>query len=173
MNLQPHGSAQVDIKRIEGIWKRPKPEFRSSLAQCRRGIRGVISCIRNWAHPPGLFLVILGPDGVGKSTAVQEVRENLGPLFNGCLSFHCRPFVLKRSENSYQVGRPHFRPPRGRWLSAIFQLGFFVDCWLGYLLATRPFLTKSGLVIFDRDFHDTLVTRDVIGMEDHGYSPKF
>jgi thymidylate kinase len=31
------------------------------------------------------------------------------------------------------------------------------DYWLGYWLATRPLLARTGLVVFDRYFHDLLV----------------
>jgi thymidylate kinase len=42
-------------------------------------------------------------------------------------------------------------------MSALFLFGLFVDCWLGYLLTTGPLVARSGLVIFDRYFHDVLI----------------
>jgi thymidylate kinase len=121
-------------------------------------LRGIVTSAGNLFRPPGLFLVVLGPDGVGKSTAVQQIQDKLSPLFKGYRTFHCRPFVLKRSRGVPQpVARPHEQPVRGPWLSALFLLGFLVDCWLGYLLNSQPFLMRSGLVIFDRYLQDMLI----------------
>jgi thymidylate kinase len=52
---------------------------------------------------------------------------------------------------------PYAVPPRGRLVSAIRLIGFFADFWLGYIAITRPLVARSGLVVFDRYFHDILI----------------
>jgi thymidylate kinase len=113
---------------------------------------------RRWFAPTGLFLVILGPDGVGKSTLVGQLIEQLGPAFRRHRVFHWRPMLIAaQDETGIPTTDPHTVPPRGRLGSAVRLLGFFADYWLGYIVLTRPLVARSGLVLFDRYFHDLLI----------------
>jgi thymidylate kinase len=60
-------------------------------------------------------------------------------------------------EDDAAVTRPHSRTQRGAAGSALHAFGFFFDNWLGYLLVLRPLMARTGLVIYDRYFHDLLV----------------
>jgi thymidylate kinase len=113
---------------------------------------------RRWFHPTGLFVVILGPDGVGKSTLVGRLSQEFGPCFRRHRIFHWRPMVIAaQKETGAVVSDPHGVLPRGTLRSVAVLLGFFLDYWVGYCLVLRPFLARSGLVMFDRYFHDLLV----------------
>ena len=46
---------------------------------------------------------------------------------------------------------------RSPWLSAVHLFARLLDYWLGYYFVIRPLLARSGLVVFDRYFHDLLV----------------
>jgi thymidylate kinase len=124
-----------------------------------RNLLGDISRhVRNFLQPAGLFLVILGPDGVGKSTLVGKLIEKLGPAFRCHRVFHWRPqLIVARKGDGKPVTAPHGAPPRGVLGSVAKLLVFFLDYWLGYLLVIRPFLTRPGLVAFDRYFHDMFI----------------
>jgi thymidylate kinase len=114
--------------------------------------------VRRWLTPTGIFLVILGPDGVGKSTLVGQLIEQLGPAFRRHRVFHWRPMLIApQDETGIPTLDPHAVPPRGRLSSAVRLLGFFADYWLGYIVLTRPLVARSGLVLFDRYFHDILI----------------
>jgi thymidylate kinase len=41
--------------------------------------------------------------------------------------------------------------------SIVALFGIFLDYWLGFALVLRPFLARSGLIVFDRYYHDLLV----------------
>jgi thymidylate kinase len=110
--------------------------------------------IRRWFQPTGLFLIALGPDGVGKSTVLAGVVENLKPAFREIYFFHYRPRLGRRPTTP--VTSPHAVAPRGRILSIARLLLLFCQFWIGYLVV-RPKLARSGLVIFDRYFQDLLV----------------
>jgi thymidylate kinase len=110
---------------------------------------------KRWFQPTGLFLVALGPDGAGKSTVLAEVVENLKPAFRGVHSFHYRAEFGHRSNTI--VTNPHAKPPHGTVLSVVRVLLLFFQFWISYLVILRPKLGRSGLVIFDRYFHDLLV----------------
>jgi thymidylate kinase len=114
--------------------------------------------IKRWHQPTGLFLVLLGPDGVGKSTLVTGMITSLTPLFRHHNVFHWRPGVLVPiEEGDAPSGNPHDGPPRSALVSILFLFGFCLDYWLGYALRIRPLLAQSGFVIFDRYYYDLLV----------------
>lgn len=111
--------------------------------------------INRWIHPTGLFLIALGPDGVGKSTLLASVVDNLRPAFRGVYFFHYRATFSKKP--GVPVENPHAREPRGPVLSAARALLLVFQFWVSYLAIVRPKLGRSGLVVFDRYFHDLLV----------------
>jgi len=110
--------------------------------------------------PPstGLCVVLLGPDGVGKSTLIEGLEQTLGPLFSGRRVFHWRPgLALPIRDGDDSLAGPHAQPPRGALLSMAYLAGFFVDFCLGYAVRMRPLLTRRGLIVFDRYFPDLMV----------------
>lgn len=115
-----------------------------------------VRLVRRWFQPTGLFLIALGPDGVGKSTVLAEVVRYLKPAFRELHFFHYRATFSNKS-NSAPVTNPHAKTPRGPVLSIARVLLSFCQFWISYLVVVRPKLGRSGLVIFDRYFHDLLV----------------
>jgi thymidylate kinase len=114
--------------------------------------------VQRWFQPTGLFLVVLGPDGAGKSTTVGRLTEALGPCFRRQRIFHWRPNVIApKKETGIPSTDPHDEPPRGTLGSIVALFAIFLDYWLGFLFVLRPFLARSGLIVFDRYYHDLLV----------------
>jgi thymidylate kinase len=112
--------------------------------------------VRRWLQPTGLLVVVMGPDGVGKSTLVQELVQVVRPLFRRDRVFHWRPMLLWRRKDASDTTAPHSRPPYTCWWSTARLLAHILDYWLGYWLLIRPLLARSGLVVFDRYFQDVL-----------------
>jgi thymidylate kinase len=109
--------------------------------------------------PTGLFLVILGPDGVGKSTLVGRLAGSLKEAgFNRFRIYHWRPMVIApQKETGVPATDPHDEPPRGTLGSMVALFGVLLDYWLGFAFVLRPFLVRSGLIVFDRYYHDLLI----------------
>jgi thymidylate kinase len=132
---------------------------KAPLDPLRYVLRDVPRLIDRTIKPIGLFLVILGPDGVGKSTLLGRLAESLEQAaFNRVRLFHWRPNVIApQKETGIPSTDPHDEPPRGVLGSILALLGILLDYWLGYVFVLRPFLVRSGLVIFDRYFQDLLI----------------
>jgi thymidylate kinase len=114
--------------------------------------------IRRWAQPTGVLVAILGPDGVGKSTAITGLAQALDLGFwRRHRLFHWRPQVLFRKKDTGINSTPHALAPRGALMSMAYLSAFFLDHWIGYLFVIRPLLVRSNFVLFDRYFHDVLV----------------
>ena len=112
--------------------------------------------------PPGICLAFLGPDGSGKSTVIQAVKERLEYYFGEVEDRHWRPHFLgdigvmlgKRKKASGPVTDPHGRAPHSAAVSALRFFYYWLDYWLGYPLRVWKFRAKNYLVIFDRYAQD-------------------
>lgn len=105
----------------------------------------------------GLWIAVFGPDGVGKSTVIEEVKTQVGGGFSGVTGFHFRPMLGSQRVNHPPVTTPHAHRPRTGLVSLVKLIYWLLDCWCGYLFVIRPGLRRSGLVIFDRYYSDILV----------------
>jgi thymidylate kinase len=114
-------------------------------------------CIRRWQQLTGLFVVVLGPDGAGKSTLIGNVVQAVGPAFGRYRVFHWRPMLLWRRKTTGDTTQPHSRPPHLSWWSSARLVAHLLDYWFGYWLVIRPLLARAGLVFFDRYFDDVLI----------------
>ena len=111
--------------------------------------------IKRILHPTGLVIGILGPDGGGKTTMLEQVKEDICPAFRRISQYHLFPKNV--SEGSVPVTDPHNQPKRGIFLSFL-KLLYFV--WLynwGYLTKVLPKKMRSTIVIFDRYYDDVLI----------------
>ena len=114
--------------------------------------------IGRWFQPTGVCLVVLGPDGVGKSTLIARLADELGAAFDGKEILHFRPeFLVPKTGAQTPEVNPHGAEPRHTGRSVAHLFGFFADCWLGYLVRIRPAMARSSLIIFDRSFHDLVI----------------
>ncbi len=105
----------------------------------------------------GLWVAFFGPDGVGKSTVIEQLQQQLRPAFDEIGKFHFRPGFGRRALDRIAVTDPHANLPRSALISLGKLLYWLLDCWIGYVLTVFPQRHRCGLVIYDRYYPDILV----------------
>jgi thymidylate kinase len=108
-------------------------------------------------RPPGVLVVMMGPDGAGKSSLAEALRERLDATFSKEKEryIHWKP-QLRTPTESVPVSNPHANPPRPVWLSFIYLVYHWVGFVIGGWLRIFPVKFRNGMVIVDRYFHDLL-----------------
>jgi thymidylate kinase len=108
-------------------------------------------------RPPGVLVMIMGPDGAGKSSLAKALTERLDATFSKekGLYIHWKP-QLRTPKESVPVSNPHANPPRPVWLSFIYLVYHWVGFVIGGWLRIFPVKFRNGMVIVDRYFHDLL-----------------
>jgi hypothetical protein len=114
------------------------------------------------ASPSGLSVLVVGPDGVGKSTLAASISEACAPMFRRHARSHWRPGMLPRpgavlGRRSSDPTRPHARAVFGRLPSTLLLGYYWVDFLVGGLLSDLPLKTRSGLVVRERGWWDLAV----------------
>jgi thymidylate kinase len=110
--------------------------------------------VRNWTTPRGgVHIVFLGPDGVGKSTVIDAVRDRLTPVFlHTAYQSFARGILGYRRKPS-----PHALPPR-KLPASLAKAAWWLMCYtLGYCRSVYPTLARRGLFINHRYLLDAMV----------------
>ena len=108
-------------------------------------------------RPRGLCVVLLGPDGAGKSSGIEALTQLLAPAFprNEIRGF-APPLGRLLGRRPAGTSEPHGLPRRSRAASLIraaYWLAFYLTGHIGLRIARA----RSTLVLYDRHFADILV----------------
>lgn len=128
----------------------------SSLPDC---ICNAFLKVKRVLQPTGLVIGVLGPDGSGKSTMLEQVNEDIYPAFRRISQYHLFPKSKKLTEGNGGgvVTDPHNLKERGLFLSLL-KLMYFI--WIynwGYIKTVFPQKVRSTFVVFDRYYQDILI----------------
>ena len=127
--------------------------------------------IRRFFKPTGLFIVLIGPDGCGKSTISDNVRNNMERCFRGVWRFHWRPKLLPKlgrnttqntesSSSEKTPPAPPAPPEKSKYNTFISLIRFtyyLADFIAGYWLIIYPKKARTTLIVGERYFADILV----------------
>ncbi len=115
----------------------------------------------------GTFIILIGPDGTGKSTIASHLKDTLARDHKGFFSFHWRPGLLpkpgtqKNKKDDNLSGQTAPAPPTeftyGYIISMLRYLYYLTDFILGYWFIIKPKLKKGYLVIGERWYYDIIV----------------
>ncbi len=107
--------------------------------------------------PDGVNVVVLGPDGAGKSSVIDALEKRLGPVFSGS---YCAGFAPSLRRLLGRPGKPTDQPhalPRRSAAVSIIRAGY----WFAYNTLGQPYrhvaLARSTLILNDRHFLDIFV----------------
>lgn len=153
--------ASEEVKRFARAGKRFL--LARSLKRARFSFPAVV---RHWLYeatamcfPKGKTVAIIGPDGAGKSTLIENLKEDFGRYFGEVQIYHWRPEIMpelgvllgkRKASPNTPVVNPHSQAPHSTLLSLLRIAYYLLDYWVGYLCRIRRALGKNGLVIFDR-----------------------
>ncbi|MCC7349594.1 MAG: oligosaccharide flippase family protein [Phycisphaerales bacterium] len=112
--------------------------------------------IRRWIRPhSGLHVVLLGPDGVGKSTVQEAVEQDLAPAFGGRISTRTfAPGLL--GMRHIKPGQPHGLPPRSLPAAYAKAVYWAIYYSVGYYFTVWPDLARSRMALNHRYFVDSI-----------------
>ena len=143
------------------------------LCYCLDSLFYLIDRSKKYLFPKtGIFLVLLGPDGSGKSTVAEHVMKSevLRKLFMNKRYFHSRfnflpPLRKYLSFCTKTTTDDNPEPQQTKTYGMLRAMVYPIYYGMSYILG-HPLLWKekacSGLVIFDRDYYDFLIQRELM-----------
>ena len=114
-------------------------------------------------HKCGLSVAFIAPDGAGKSTVINRVKETVSGSFYGVNLYYMRPHLFKNlghynklnpTEEVATNDNPHGVVCDGVFKSAVRFFFYNLDFQLGTLLKINRKKINKQLVIFDRYYYD-------------------
>lgn len=156
-NLPPKGILRKKL--IQNLIRRPRNTMANLFSSLWYRLWRCVS-------PSGCTISFSGPDGCGKTTVIELLRERLA--VNPPILFHFRPSLLPNlGEVAHKAGavkevdRNFDRPHRGRrkgLISSLIRLAYYsCDYMIGYAVKILPLRQRKHIVFFDRYFTDIIV----------------
>lgn len=113
-------------------------------------------------RPTGLFVVVAGPDGTGKTTLAAALPDACRGPFRRWMHVHWRPGFLPRAGSLVGAPladptRPHARTPHGMVGSLASLAYHWADFFIGGWLRFVPFKARTGLIVLERGYWDIAV----------------
>ena len=157
----PEALQTLLMSRLQGLlWRRYL--VRHPFLFMRRWLLHLVRVIGRLRRPTGYFVIIVGPDGSGKSTIAAALGEQLERAFRNVWRFHWRPHLLPRL--SGHRAAPDARtdtPPEVSRYKGIVSLARFLYYWfdfvIGYWSQVYWRTAQTTLVIGERYYHDVIV----------------
>ena len=128
------------------------------MAVLRRRTKDALRRLARWTRPKnGFHVVFLGPDGVGKSTVIEQVQEAVRPAF---LNYSYQTFAPSLLPAKFTMKpSPHAKPPRS-YPASLMKAAWWSFCYGPlYFYAVHPTRSRAGLVVNHRYLLDAIVDK--------------
>ncbi len=120
-------------------------------------LRALLGRLRRVCQPDGLAVVLLGPDGAGKSSTIEALAPRLTSAFARCTCWGFAPPLARLlGRRPSTTSEPHALPARSLLTSLARAAYWFAYYTVGHF-TLRLALARSTLVLYDRHFLDILV----------------
>jgi len=128
-----------------------------------------VSTLQRVLHPAGEFVVVIGPDGTGKSSLVDKVETDCVRMYKRLFRFHFFPRLklfsridrksFEKYESRLSAGSEwENRQKKSSVFSSLLRAGYHLfRFWVGYLFWIYPERVKGSLVIGERWCYDWLI----------------
>lgn len=111
-------------------------------------------------HPTGMFIVLLGVDGAGKTTIANELMKRYVNAFRKIKHYHSRVRVLKDISQIKSKGQPidasnphSKKDSAGKLVSLVKFVYYYLDYMIGNVSITKSRI-QSSLVLIERYYFD-------------------
>ncbi|MCP4713527.1 MAG: hypothetical protein GY868_00300 [Deltaproteobacteria bacterium] len=165
-------SSAGDIRRAV-LWQNVKRHPLGTVVNLAAFLWGHVGALLNQKN--GMIIVLVGPDGSGKSTVSRGLQTSLAELFPACRYYHGQFGILlelktlkklfrkKGSVASPALGDDALPSPHAEqmkpysFVRAMTYVAYYaLDFMLGYRIVAR-FQSLGNMIIFDRYFYDYLI----------------
>ena len=164
--LLKNGSIDDLCKFREQLWNRVRERSKKETSlsyKIKYWSNQILRHIYRIKYPVGMSIAFLSPDGGGKTTAIELVKDKSWGLFHGRETLYFRPRMLK-NPGSYRIknkhtedttnDNPHGKKKDGLVKSLIRFHYYNLDFIFGTILKIYPLKVKKNLVVFDRYYYD-------------------
>ena len=147
----------IDLERAHQQLKKKTSNFADNLHYKFFDIKRKFERI---VHPTGMFIVLLGVDGAGKTTIADSLKERYVTAFRRIDHYHSRVRVLKdisqlkKDAKPVDASDPHGKKQKSGKLTSVVKFGYyFLDFLIGNVKITIAKI-KSTLVLVERYYYD-------------------
>lgn len=148
--------ADLSAKAASVAKRNPGNRIRRFFLEARR-------TLLRFVRPTGFFLVLVGPDGAGKSTVTATLLDELERSFRRTWRFHWRPGLLPKlgrgsgAPSTAADAAPAETSKYRGFISLARFIYYWLDFVLGYWLRIYPRRAQSTFIVGERYFPDVLV----------------
>lgn len=153
-------SSQYDLIDLEEAHRELRKRTSNTVDNLHYKVFDIKRRFERILHPTGLFVVLLGVDGAGKTTIAESLKERYTTAFRRIDHYHSRVRVLKdisqlkKDAKPIDASDPHGKKQKSGKVTSVIKFGYyFLDFLIGNVKITIAKI-KSTLVLVERYYYD-------------------